>query len=171
MSPVRFSGITEKRIEIGLSGRTSINEVGSYSSYLQYTGENAGWRFSRSHRTIWKRVAKNPYTVLMTPLEETLHIALRTYTEKAIVAALNTVQQTPSIQQIQDVVDEWLAVEEAVVGGLVYSLVPEVIIKRIPDLPREWNQTYEKDPNATRSLLEPQKSISFLNEISTKHGD
>ncbi len=136
----QFSGNTDKRIEIGLSGRTSINEVGSYSSYIQYSGQNAGWQFSRSRRTFWKSVAKNPYTVLMTPLEETLHIALRSYTEKAIQATLNTIRETPSLQQIQDVVDEWLAVEEAVVGGLVYSLVPDVIIKRIPYLPPEWIQ-------------------------------
>ena len=36
--------------------------------------------------------------------------------------------------------DEWLAVEEAVVGGLVYVLVPEVVLRRIADLPREWIQ-------------------------------
>ena len=136
----QFSGNTKKRIEIGLSGRTSINEVGSYSSYIQYSEENKGWQFSRNQRTLWKSVSENPYTVLMTPLEETLHIALREHTEKAILAAVNAIPETPSLQEIKDVVEEWLAVEEAIVGGLVYSLVPEVVIRRIPDLPREWIQ-------------------------------
>jgi hypothetical protein len=136
----QFSGNTKKRIEIGLSGRTSINEVGSYSSYIQYSEENKDWQFFRNQRTVWKSVSENPYTVLMTPLEETLHIALRKHTEKAILAAVKAIPKTPSLQEIKDVVEEWLAVEEAIVGGLVYSLVPEVVIRRIPDLPREWIQ-------------------------------
>jgi hypothetical protein len=136
----QFSGNTEKRIEIGFSGRTSINEVGSYSSFIEYSEENGDWQFFRNQQTVWKSISANPYTVVMTPLEETLHIALREHTEKAILAAVNALQKTPSLKEIQDVVEDWLAVEEAIVGGLVYSLVPDVVIRRIPDLPREWIQ-------------------------------
>ena len=84
----------------------------------------------------------------MTPLEETLHIALRGHTEKAILDAVKAKEETPTIKEIQDVVEEWLAVEEAIVGGLVYCLVPDVVIKRIPDLPREWIQA-DLDTKAT----------------------
>lgn len=136
----QFSGASEKRIEIGFSGRQTINEVGSYSSHLQYSEKNGDWQFLRNRQTVWKSVSANPYTVLMTPLEETLHIALRGATEKAILAAVIARKEVPSLQEIQEVVEEWLAVEEAIVGGLVYFLVPDVVIKRIPDLPREWIQ-------------------------------
>lgn len=136
----QFSGDSEKRIEIGLSGRMTVNEVGSYSSYIEYSEENGAWQFLRNQQTVWKSVSANPYTVLMTPLEETLHIALREHTEKAILATVNAKQGTPSLEELQDVVEEWLAVEEAIVGGLVYSLVPDVVLRRIPDLPREWIQ-------------------------------
>jgi hypothetical protein len=136
----QFSGDSDKRVEIGLSGRQTINEVGSYTSYLQYSEKNGDWRFLRDRQTVWKSVSANPYTVLMTPLEETLHIALRKHTEKAILAAVTARPETPSSEEIQEVVEEWLAVEEAIVGGLVYSLVPDVVIRRIPDLPREWIQ-------------------------------
>jgi hypothetical protein len=44
----------------------------------------------------------------------------------------------PSLTEVEKAVEEWLAVEEAVVGGLVYHIVPDVVIKRIPDLPLEW---------------------------------
>lgn len=136
----QFSGNSEKRIEIDLSGRVTINEVGSYSSYIQYSEKNGDWRFMRDQQTVWKSASDNPYTVLMTPLEETLHIILRGYTEKAILAAINAKQQTPSVKEIEEIVEEWLAVEEAIVGGLVYSLVPDVVIGRIPDLPQEMIQ-------------------------------
>lgn len=76
----------------------------------------------------------------MTPLEETLHIALRAHTEQAILAAVKAKLAIPSLKEIRDVVEEWLAVEEAIVGGLVYSLIPDVVIRRIPNLPREWIQ-------------------------------
>ncbi|MCP4340470.1 MAG: hypothetical protein GY799_16670 [Desulfobulbaceae bacterium] len=136
----QFSGNSEKRIEIGLSGRNTINEVGSYSSFLKFSEEKGDWKFLRNQQTIWKSVSANPYTVLMTPLEETLHIALRAHTEKAILAAVKAKLAIPSLKEIRDVVEEWLAVEEAIVGGLVYFLIPDVVIRRIPDLPREWIQ-------------------------------
>ena len=136
-----FSGNTDKKIKVDLSGRTTINEVGSYTSYIHYSEEKGGWQFLRDRQTVWKSVSANPYTVLMTPLEETLHIVLREHTEKAILAAIITHPGTPSLQQIHDLVEGWLAVEEAIVGGLVYSLVPEVVLRRIPDLPREWIRT------------------------------
>lgn len=137
----QFSGTSEKRINIGLSERITINEVGSYSSFLHYSKETDTWRFSRDSQTVWKSVSANPYTVLMTPLEETLHIALREYTEKAIIRTFNDRKGNLSPAEVQQAVEEWLAVEEAVVGGLVYSLVPDVLIKRIPDLPQEWIQS------------------------------
>jgi hypothetical protein len=136
----QFSGDSDKRIEIGLSERMTINEVGSYSSYIQYSEETRDWQFHRNQQTVWKSVSANPYTVLMTPLEETLHIALREHTEKAILATVRARQEMFSLKEIEDVVEEWLAVEEAIVGGLVYSLVPDVVIRRIPDLPLEWIQ-------------------------------
>ena len=136
----QFSGKGEKRIEIGLSGRTTINEVGSYSSFIQFSEEIGEWQFFRNQQTVWKSVSTNPYTVLMTPLEETLHIALREHTEKAILATVKAQPATLSTKDIQDVVEEWLAIEEAIVGGLVYSLIPDIVIRRIPDLPKEWIQ-------------------------------
>jgi len=134
----QFSGTGRKRIEINLSGRMTVNEVGSYASYLRYSEETQNWEFVRDRHTVWKSVSANPYTVLMAPLEETLHIALRKYTEKAIMDVLVRENGNPSLTEIQKVMDEWLRVEEAIVGGLVYKLIPDVVIKRIPTLPMAW---------------------------------
>ncbi|AOY57755.1 MULTISPECIES: hypothetical protein [Desulfococcus] len=134
----QFSGNDRKRIEISLSGRMTVNEVGSYASNLQYSEETHDWEFVRDRHTVWKSVSANPYTVLMTPLEETLHIALRKYTEKAIMDALVRKKESPSLPEIQQMMHEWLMVEEAIVGGLVYKLIPDVVIKRIPTLPMAW---------------------------------
>jgi len=138
MARYRFSGNTKKRIEINLTGTIAVNQVGSYTSYLQYSEKTRDWKFVRNRHTVWKSVSDNPYTVLMTPLEETLHIVLREHTEKAIKQAAIFKDEVQSPVEIKKLVDDWLAVEEAVVGGLVYKLAPEVVIKRVPDLPMEW---------------------------------
>jgi hypothetical protein len=131
----QFSGDTEKRIKLDLAGRSSIDEVGSYSSYIQYSEKSDSWRFIRARKTIWKSTSDNPYTVLMTPLEETLHIVLRDATEQAIIQTIEAREYPPTRADVSAIVERWMAVEEAVVGGLCYHLVPEVIVARIPELP------------------------------------
>jgi two-component system response regulator GlrR len=98
------------------------------------------WEFVRDRHTVWKSVSTNPYTVLMTPLEETLHIALREHTEKAIRKAVAGGAPVASRKDIEKIVEDWLSVEEAIVGGLVYKLAPDVVIKRVPDLPAKCVQ-------------------------------
>lgn len=132
-----FSVSEDKRIEVDLSGRMSVNETGSFSSFLEYSEETRQWSFTRNPYTVWKCSSKNPYTVLMTPLEETLHIALREYTEKAIIAAIHKAGGLLSAKEVQDLMESWLAVEEAVVGGLVYKLVPDVVLPRVPGVSEE----------------------------------
>jgi hypothetical protein len=130
----QFSGDTEKHINLDLAGRSSIDEVGSYSSYISYSKKTDSWRFIRAPKTIWKSASDNPYTVLMTPLEETLHIGLRDATERVIMESIEVSEHLPTMTEVRDIVGRWMAVEEAVVGGLVYHLVPEVLITRIPEL-------------------------------------
>jgi hypothetical protein len=131
----KFRGDTEKQISLDLAGRSSVDEVGSFSSYISYSEKTDSWRFKRARKTIWKSASDNPYTVLMTPLEETLHIGLRDATERAIMETIEASEQLPTMTEVGDIVERWMAVEEAVVGGLVYHLVPEVLITRIPELP------------------------------------
>ncbi|MDX9896772.1 MAG: hypothetical protein RBS34_15080 [Desulfofustis sp.] len=159
-----FTGTTEKTISIGLSGQSSIDEVGSYSSYLHYDEATGDYRFSRDRLTIWKTGAANPYTVLMTPLEETLHIALRDATEQAIRRSLKQRGNPVSMEETKVVVEQWLALEEAVAGGIVHHLAPEIIMARLPGLKKDLIQAdlavkagYEKYrllPNAIALLAE-----------------
>lgn len=134
----QFSGAARKRIALNLSGRIPVNEVGSYASSLHYSERACAWEFTRDMHTIWKCTSTNPYTALMAPLEETLHIALREHTEKAILKMIEKEGKNLSPADLQKAVDGWLAVEEAIVGGLVYKLVPDVVLTRIPSLSTTW---------------------------------
>ncbi len=152
----QFSGSSKKRIDIDLSGRIPLNEVGSYTSYLHYSEKTRSWQFTRDRRTVWKCASANPYTVLMTPLEETLHIALRKHTEHAILETVDGQEGIPTLEQVEAIVEQWLAVEEAVVGGLVYKLAPDVVVKRIPGLPMQWI----RDDLATKARFQKYRLLS-----------
>jgi hypothetical protein len=158
----QFSGTGGKRIEIDFSGRIKVNEVGSYSSYLQYSEKAHGWEFIHNRHTVWKSASTNPYTVLMTPLEETLHIMLREFTEKAILQSIKARPDNPTLPEIQSTVEDWLALEEAIVGGLVYKIVPDVVISRVPTLSLEWIQADLKTKSRYEKYRLLPKAIQFV---------
>jgi len=116
---------TDHKIRIKLDNRTYLGEIGSYSSFL-VINKDQQVTFERNPYTLWRNSAENPLNVLIAPIEETLHIALRGATEEAIRTRLT--EKPPSTRAgIEAVVEEWLAVEEAVVGGLVSTLLPDIL--------------------------------------------
>lgn len=115
----------DRKIRITLDNRVYLGEIGSYSSFL-VVNEDQQYTFEHSPYTLWRNSAENPLNVFIAPIEETLHIALRGATEEAIRTRLT--EKPPSTRaDIEGVVEEWLAVEEAVVGGLVSALLPDIL--------------------------------------------
>jgi hypothetical protein len=131
-----FQSASDRKVAIELSGRYLNGEVGSYSSFLQFDAAG-NVSFTHDRYTIWQDNAKNPYTALMTPVEETLHALLRTSTESAIRAALEK-RGIRSPREARKVVEEWIAVEEAVVGGLVYHMLPPLLEKHFGQVPHDF---------------------------------
>jgi hypothetical protein len=116
---------SDRSIRITLDNRTYRGEIGSYSSFL-VVDEDRQYRFEHNPYTLWRNSAEDPLNVLIAPVEETLHIALRDATEGAIKSRLT--DQPPSTRaDMEAVVEEWLAIEEAAVGGLVSALLPEIL--------------------------------------------
>jgi hypothetical protein len=131
-----FQSEPDRKVAIDLSGRYLNGEVGSYASFLQLdTAGNVF--FTHDTYTIWQDNAKNPYTALMTPVEETLHALLRTSTESAIMATLKK-KGIHTAGEARGVVDDWISVEEAVVGGLVYHMLPCLLEKHFGRLPPDF---------------------------------
>ena len=116
---------TDRSVRIKLDNRVYLGEIGSYSSYL-VINEGARYSFEHNPYTLWRDSAANPLNVFIAPIEETLHISLRGTTEEAIK---NRLSRCPpdSRADIEAVVEEWMAVEEAAVGGLVSALLPGVL--------------------------------------------
>lgn len=117
-----FFNEKNKKIKVKLNGRIFLGEVGSYTSFV-ILQDNGDFELKRNNFTVWQNSAANPYTALMTPVEETLHILLRENTEKMIKEKIDH-NSVKTIENIQTIADEWISVEEAVVGGLVHALFP-----------------------------------------------
>jgi hypothetical protein len=128
-----FSNRKRKKVVIELKGTVFSGKVGSYTTtiHMKQSGE---FSFERDDYTIWQNSAKNPYTVLTVPVEETLHIALREHTERAIKNELES-NCVHSMGEVERIVNDWMAVEEAIVGGLVHLLFPEFLAKHITNFP------------------------------------
>jgi len=115
----------DRKIRIKLDNRVYLGEIGSYSSFI-VINEEQQYTFEHNPYTLWRNSAANPLNVFIAPIEETLHIALRGATEEAIRTRLT--EKPPSTRaDMEAVVEEWLAVEEAVVGGVVSTLLPDIL--------------------------------------------
>ena len=127
-----FSNQTDKKIKIELKGKLFSGEIGSYASTL-VIDRNGNIEFLKDKYTIWQNSAANPYTALIVPAEETLHITLRGYTESAIKKSVEQ-SNNKSLKSVKRIVEDWMAVEEAIVGGIVYRLLPQILEAHMKDL-------------------------------------
>ena len=141
---------SDKTSVMRLRGTDFVGQVGSFSTYI-YPKNDGTFEFVRDKFTIWQNNAKNPYTALMVPAEETLHILLREHTERAIRADLKRQGPPLNTENIQAIANNWLAVEEAIVGGLVRAIVPPFLEQYTGNTPNddirqdiETKKKYEK---------------------------
>lgn len=128
-----FSNEQDKKLRVKLQGTVFLGQIGSYSSYI-YLKDDGTFEFQRDWYTIWQNTAKNPYAALIAPAEETLHISLREHTERAIKHELES-RSVNAVTEVDTIANDWIAVEEAIVGGLVYSLLPKFVTKHVNNLP------------------------------------
>ena len=159
-----FSNHTDKKVKIELQGKLFSGNVGAYTSTLMME-ENGNIEFAKDSYTIWQNSAVNPYTALMVPVEETLHISLREYTESAIKKAVEQSHQR-SLKSVEKIVEDWMTVEEAIVGGIVYRLLPHILEERIRDLPASF---IEADISA-KSLFEKYRHLEKGIDVVEKIG-
>ena len=128
-----FNENHQKEVKVALRGRIFIGEIGSYSSMLEIN-DDGSVNFTHNRYTIWQNSAELPYNALIVPIEETLHIALRPQTEKAIRGQLSTLENKSS-RNVEKIVENWISVEEAIVGGLVNIFFPRVVSRYIAEFP------------------------------------
>jgi hypothetical protein len=126
--------------------------------------DNGTIEFLKDKYTIWQNSAANPFTALMVPAEETLHITLRESTESAIKKDVEQRHQR-SLKSVGKIVEDWMAVEEAIVGGIVYKLLPNILEEHMTDL----SLSYIKMDIITKRQFDKyrhlEKGITIMKEI------
>jgi hypothetical protein len=152
-----------KAVKIELEGKLYSGDVGAYTSTL-IMNENGTIEFLKDKYTIWQNSATNPYTALMVPAEETLHITLRGYTESAIKKAVEQSHQR-SLKSVEKIVED---LEEHITDLSLSFIEMDIIAKSqfekyrhlekgitiVEEIGyREAIRMYSKDPAAFRDLL------------------
>ncbi len=158
-----FSNQKQKKLKIELNGTIFSGEVGSYSSYI-YLKDNGIFDFTRANYTVWQNSAENPYTALMTPVEETLHIVLRKYTEGAIKQTIEK-DSVKSLKEVQEIAEDWISVEEAIVGGLVHELLPVFAKKHISNLSDSLIDSDIKLKSKIKKYRHLKKGITLVKQV------
>lgn len=156
----------QKKVIIELGQKSFIGEVGSYTSSVSQT-EDGSFVFAKNKYTIWQNSAENPYTALMVPVEETFHITLRDYTENAIKETLISGPEH-DIGDVHRIVEEWIAVEEAISGGLVYGLLPEFLYNAITEFQSTWIESDLATKSTMKRYRYLKKGIQVVEDLGVK---
>ena len=113
----RFTSESGRQIIYHLSGAIFSNHLGAVDLDIQlFEGRRYG--LSRRSFSIWQNHTKNLRTLLSIPVEETLHYLLGQATDRAITVVLKKFP-TEDLNAARGIAEEWMAVEESVVGGMV----------------------------------------------------
>jgi hypothetical protein len=131
-----FVSPQNRTVQVTLNGKVPVGQVGAISSFLRI-GDDGTIQFSRNAYTIWQNSAANPYTALGVPAEETLHAVLRRFTEQAIREALHD-EQTADPTTAKRIVQHWVRIEEALVGGAVRILLNEFMARSFLNFSTAW---------------------------------
>lgn len=163
---VFFNENHQKEIKIELRGRIFIGEIGSYSSMLEMN-DDGGVNFTHNRYTIWQNSSELPYNALIVPIEETLHIALRPQTETAIRSQLSTLEKK-SYRDVEKIVEHWISIEEAIVGGLVDIFFPRVVSRYFAEFPPAEIETSVHSKFRIKKYRHLQKGIEIVRNMGSK---
>jgi hypothetical protein len=158
-----FDETISHKMSVTLKSTTFSGEIGSYSSILEARDENMV-EFTPDHYTIWQNSSTVPYNTLIVPMEETFHILLRPYTQKAIQAAL----EHPQGKTKEEIVSSWVSVEEAMVGGLVDVFFRRMVCKLFPDFDLSDIESVIEEKSSTRPYKYLKNGILTIEKLGVE---
>jgi hypothetical protein len=123
----KFSG-SSGSVKFKVKGAIYSSHMGAVEMEVEGLPDGS-YRIQRRNFTVWQDHGDNLYTLLQIPVEETLHYLMGRYTDLHLRHTLfqDDIHQTA---QVQEIANKWMAVEEALVGGLVEQVLPSLIQSR-----------------------------------------
>jgi hypothetical protein len=131
----RFTTESGHSVKFKANGAIFSNHLGAVDLEIDFLAPGQ-FQLKRKPFTIWQNDTENLYTLMSVPVEETLHYHLGTATDREIVKAMR-VNPLESMAEAQRLAEEWMAIEESVVGGLVKGVLKRYCSRykmKIPDL-------------------------------------
>jgi hypothetical protein len=113
----RFTAEPGRSAAYKVTGAIFSNHLGAVDLEIQSLAPGQ-FGLTRKPFTIWQNSTKNLHTLMSIPVEETLHYQLGKATDREIAASMKR-HPPESLSAAQRLAEEWMAVEESVVGGLV----------------------------------------------------
>ncbi|MGB5984771.1 MAG: hypothetical protein WBG37_05650 [Desulfobacterales bacterium] len=129
----KFSSEQGRSVTFKLTGAQFSSHLGAVDLSIESPADGE-YRLTRKNYTIWQNHTANLYTLLSIPVEETLHYAMGPFTDEIIGRELQLGGLT-RVHEVQTLAGDWMAVEEALVGGLVYGILREYVDSRGFNLP------------------------------------
>ena len=161
-----FSNPDRKSVRIDLSRKTFLGEIGSYTTNIFLQGKGRP-EFTWDRHTIWQTTARNPFSVLCVPAEETLHIAVREHTHRAILEEFDA-NPSKAGEELEQIVADWLAIEEALVGGVVHALLPGFLKRHAKNLSDSTIDEFLESRNEFEQYQHLEKAIRVVREMGYK---
>jgi hypothetical protein len=112
-------------IKFKVAGAIYSNHLGAVEMEVEGLPDGS-YRIARRNYTIWQDHNDNIYTLLQIPVEETLHFLLGRHTDRNLLHLLDQ-DEVHQTAQVKALASHWMAVEEALVGGLVEQVLPALI--------------------------------------------
>lgn len=129
----RFTAESGRSATYEVSGAIFSNHMGAVDLQIEMRATNQ-FKLTRRPFTIWQNNGDGVSTLMAIPVEETLHYCLGTATDRQI-AVLMQADPPQSLAEARRLAEEWMAVEESVVGGLVEHVLDRYCAKYHATMP------------------------------------
>jgi len=113
----RFTAESGKSVKTRFSGAIYSNHLGAVDLEIEAVAPGQ-FGLTRKPFTIWQNDTDNLYTLMAIPAEETLHYLLGRATDREILMHFQN-RPPASLTEARKIAEEWMALEESAVGGLV----------------------------------------------------
>ena len=143
----KFTAESGRSVKYKATGAIFSNHLGAVDLEIQSMASGQ-FDLVRKTFTIWQNNIENLYTLMSVPVEETLHFQLGKATDREIASSMKK-DPPENLSAAQHLAEEWMAIEESVVGGLVHQVLERYCLLHHMAMPAS---TSEKKPSLVPPL-------------------
>jgi hypothetical protein len=159
----RFTAESGRSVKYKAAGTIFSNNMGAVDLEIEMLAPEQ-FGLTRRPFTIWQNNSNGIATLMAVPVEETLHYCLGEATDRQIE---DTMRQDPpkSLAAARLLAEEWMAIEESVVGGLVEHVLERYCAKYQMDLPVSVGEEMSSANSSLDQYRYRERGIRFVHHL------